>query len=96
MWRGGAPIGIAVQEVLAERSDHLNYVLRCVGCRGMDGGGDPGAGIPDFRITIGAFALDDEGRNVPGGQGAELWHQSRYGDRCRRTDRRRPCSRIPR
>jgi hypothetical protein len=42
----------------------------------MDGDGSPGAGIPDFREFIGAFARDDEGRTyvlqVPGVQSANL------------------------
>jgi cytochrome c553 len=54
----------------AERSVAANYALRCSGCHGIDGSGNPAAGIPDFRGYIGAFAEDDEGRtyvlHVPG------------------------------
>jgi hypothetical protein len=59
-----------------EGSAHSNYALRCSGCHGMQGDGSPGAGIPDFREFIGAFARDDEGRTyvlqVPGVQSANL------------------------
>ena len=54
----------------------MNYVLRCSGCHGMDGSGHAAAGVPDFRDSVGAFAMDEEGRtyllHVPGIVNASL------------------------
>jgi hypothetical protein len=62
--------------VAGEGRAHSNYTLRCSGCHGTQGDGCPGAGIPDFRQFIGAFAGDDEGRTyvlqVPGVRSANL------------------------
>jgi cytochrome c553 len=73
----GTLLGLVPLFALAsEGRAHSNYALRCSGCHGMEGGGSPGAGIPDFREYIGAFARDDEGRTyvlqVPGVRSANL------------------------
>lgn len=47
-----------------------NYMLRCMGCHGMDGSGTAAGGIPDFRNYVGSFAATPLGRayllHVPG------------------------------
>ncbi|MCB1332043.1 MAG: hypothetical protein KDK28_22320, partial [Maritimibacter sp.] len=53
-----------------------NYILRCVGCHGVDGHGLTEVGIPDFVNLIGTFARDEAGRaylaNVPNVVGSGL------------------------
>ncbi len=53
-----------------------DYALNCAGCHGLDGSGDPEAGIPDFRRSIGLFTRTTEGRayliRVPGSADALL------------------------
>jgi len=47
-----------------------NYMLRCMGCHGVDGSGTITGGIPDFRNYVGSFAATPMGRayllHVPG------------------------------
>ncbi|WP_237153831.1 c-type cytochrome [Oryzibacter oryziterrae] len=70
---------IAGGTVLAEtphRTPRTNFILRCVGCHGMDGSGSEKGGIPDFRNYVGAFSRDEAGRtyvmHVPGVVNANL------------------------
>lgn len=56
--------------VAQERSASTNYVLRCLGCHGMDGAGSTIGGIPPFPGYIDSLFADDQGRtylmHVPG------------------------------
>jgi mono/diheme cytochrome c family protein len=60
----------------AHRMPRTNFILRCVGCHGMDGAGSEKGGIPDFRNYVGAFSRDEAGRtyvmHVPGVVNANL------------------------
>nr|WP_319250923.1 hypothetical protein [uncultured Celeribacter sp.] len=59
-----------------ERTAHTNFVLRCAGCHGFEGGGTPEGGIPAFPDSVGYIAGTDLGRtymmHVPGVVGASL------------------------
>jgi len=63
----------------ADKSPHVNYMLRCQGCHLADGTGHSKAGIPDFVGQVGAFATLPEGRqyllHVPGVIGSSLSDQ---------------------
>nr|WP_319249353.1 hypothetical protein [uncultured Celeribacter sp.] len=58
------------------RTAQTNYILKCVGCHGVDGHGFSEVGIPDFVNLIGTFAGDEAGRaylaNVPNVVGSGL------------------------
>lgn len=60
---------VAIAET-PHRQPRTNFILRCVGCHGMDGAGSEKGGIPDFRNYVGAFSRDEAGRtyvmHVPG------------------------------
>ncbi len=51
-------------------SPRANYMLHCSGCHGIDGSGNPGAGIPTMVNTLGHFLRVSGGRDflvqVPG------------------------------
>ncbi len=51
-------------------SPRANYMLHCSGCHGVDGSGNPGAGIPTMVNTLGHFLRVSGGRDflvqVPG------------------------------
>lgn len=72
---GLAAASVAIAET-AHRTPRTNFILRCVGCHGMDGSGSEKGGIPDFRNYVGAFSRDDAGRtyvmHVPGVVNANL------------------------
>lgn len=63
-------LALAAPVIAAERSAHVNYVLRCLGCHLEDGSGLPSAGIPDFVGKVGVFGNTPQGRaylfHVPG------------------------------
>ncbi|MCM5557218.1 cytochrome c [Pleomorphomonas sp. JP5] len=70
---------VAATVAIAEtphRKPRTNFILRCVGCHGMDGAGSEKGGIPDFRNYVGAFSRDEAGRtyvmHVPGVVNASL------------------------
>lgn len=67
--------GVAIAET-QHRAPRTNFILRCVGCHGMDGAGSEKGGIPDFRDYVGAFSRDEAGRtyvmHVPGVVNASL------------------------
>jgi mono/diheme cytochrome c family protein len=67
--------GLAIAET-PHRMPRTNFILRCVGCHGMDGAGSEKGGIPDFRNYVGAFSRDEAGRtyvmHVPGVVNANL------------------------
>ncbi|MCC6983819.1 MAG: hypothetical protein IT535_11155 [Bauldia sp.] len=74
---GLASAGIAATIALAaEREPHVNYILRCAGCHGVEAAGAPNAGIPSFPGLVGVFAGDEDGRtylfHVPGVVGSSL------------------------
>lgn len=74
---GIASAGVAASIALAaEREPHVNYILRCAGCHGVEAAGAPAAGIPPFPGLVGAFAGDEDGRtylfHVPGVVGSSL------------------------
>lgn len=52
------------------------YILHCAGCHQMDGSGQPHAGIPTMRDTLGYFLLTPAGRallvQVPGARNATV------------------------
>ncbi|PTQ70160.1 hypothetical protein [Celeribacter persicus] len=58
------------------RTAHTNYILRCAGCHGFEGGGTPEGGIPAFPNSVGYIAGTEMGRtymmHVPGVVGASL------------------------
>jgi cytochrome c553 len=58
------------------RTAHTNYILRCAGCHGFEGGGTPEGGIPDFPNSVGYIAGTELGRtymmHVPGVVGSSL------------------------
>ena len=58
------------------RTAHTNYILRCAGCHGFEGGGTPEGGIPAFPDSVGYIAGTELGRtymmHVPGVVGASL------------------------
>ncbi|SFJ68517.1 hypothetical protein [Celeribacter neptunius] len=58
------------------RTAHTNYILRCAGCHGFEGGGTPEGGIPAFPGSVGHIAGTEMGRtymmHVPGVVGASL------------------------
>lgn len=67
--------GVAIAET-PHRQPRTNFILRCVGCHGLDGAGSEKGGIPDFRNYVGAFSRDEAGRtyvmHVPGVTNAGL------------------------
>lgn len=66
----------ATGAIAAERSAHVNFLLRCSGCHMSDGSGVPASGIPPFPGFIDSFAADPDGRtymaHVPGVIGSGL------------------------
>lgn len=76
LWALLALIGAPLAAQGGERSAQTNFILRCVGCHGMEGAGSEAAGIPDFRGYVGSFARSAEGRrylmHVPGVTNASL------------------------
>ncbi|ATG48230.1 c-type cytochrome [Celeribacter ethanolicus] len=58
------------------RTAHTNYILRCAGCHGFEGGGTPEGGIPAFPDSVGYIAGTELGRtymmHVPGVVSASL------------------------
>lgn len=72
---GLVAVGVAIAET-PHRTPRTNFILRCVGCHGMDGAGSEKGGIPDFRNYVGAFSRDEAGRtyvmHVPGVTNASL------------------------
>ncbi|MGZ9810800.1 c-type cytochrome [Pseudoroseicyclus sp. H15] len=72
----GAAMPAMATDLSSGRTAKTNYILRCVGCHGVDGHGLTEVGIPDFVNLIGTFAADEAGRaylaNVPNVVGSGL------------------------